>query len=109
MKMTRFFVCMVDFLCWRSSIFYRYFHGHFAEDIREIIPVPLMSVRTTRSSIHSHPFQVSLSYPRNLSHKSSFIIHPKNMQLIYGTSCLLLALLNPAIYHLLNLRSINLI
>ena len=29
--------------------------------------------RDTRSSTHSHPFQVSLPNPRTLSHKSSFI------------------------------------
>ena len=42
------------------SIFYRYFNGHCSQEIRDIIPVPLRRVRTTRSSTHSHPFQVSL-------------------------------------------------
>ena len=55
------------------SIFYRCFNGHCSQEIREIIPVHLRRVRTTRSSTHSHPFQVSLPNPRTLSHKSSFI------------------------------------
>ena len=42
------------------SIFCRYFNGHCSQEIRDIIPVPLRHVRTTRSSTHSHPFQVSL-------------------------------------------------
>ena len=42
------------------SIFHRYFHGHCSQEIRDIIPVPLRHVRTTRSTAHSHPFQVSL-------------------------------------------------
>ena len=41
------------------SIFYRYFHRNRSQ-LRDIIPVPLRRVRTTRSSTHSHPFQVSL-------------------------------------------------
>ena len=45
------------------SIFYRYFHRHCSQEIRDIIPVPLRRVRTTRSSTHSHPFQVSLPNP----------------------------------------------
>ena len=55
------------------SIFYRYFNGHCPQEIRDIIPVPLRRVRTTRSSSHSHPFQVSLPNRQTLSHKSSFI------------------------------------
>ena len=54
------------------SIFYRYFHRHCSQEIREIIPVPLRRARTTRSSTHSHPFQVLLPNPRTSSHKSSF-------------------------------------
>ena len=46
------------------------FTGHCARKIREIIPGPLRRVGTTRSSTHSHSFQVSLSTPRTLSHKS---------------------------------------
>ena len=37
------------------SIFYRYFHGHCSQEIREIIPVPLRRVRTTRSSFTAFP------------------------------------------------------
>ena len=54
-------------------IFYRYFHGHCSQEIRDIIPVPLRHARTTRSSTHSHPFQVSLPNPQTLPHISSFI------------------------------------
>ena len=61
------------------SIFYRYFNGHCSQEIRDIIPVPLRRVRTTRSSTHSHPFQIALPNPRTLSHKSSFI--PKTCNL----------------------------
>ena len=52
------------------SNFYRYFHRHCSQEIRETIPVPLRYVRATRSSTHSHPFQVSLPNPPTLSHKS---------------------------------------
>ena len=55
------------------SIFYRYFHGHCSQAIKNIIPDPMRRVRTTRSSAYSHPFQVTLPNPRTLSHKSSFI------------------------------------
>ena len=61
------------------SIFYRYFNGHCSQEIRDIIPVPLGRVRTTRSSTHSHPFQVSLPSSRTLSHKSSFILRACNL------------------------------
>ena len=61
------------------SIFYRYLHGHCSQEIREIIYVPLRCVRTTRSSTHSHPFQVSLPNPRTLSHKSSIIPRTCNL------------------------------
>ena len=46
---------------------------------RDIIPVPLRRVRTTRSSTHSHPFQVSLSTSRTLSHKPSLIQRTCNL------------------------------
>ena len=82
------------------------FCGHCSKEIRDIIPVPLRCVRTTRSSTHSHPFQVSLSTPRTLSHKSSFI--PSQEHAFDGTSCLLLAFLSPTTCHLSNLRLINL-
>ena len=61
------------------SIYYRYFHGNCSHEIREIIPVLLRRVRTTRSSIRSHPFQVSLPTSRTLSHKSSFIPRTWNL------------------------------
>ena len=61
------------------SIFYRYFHGHCSQEIKNIIPDPVRRVRTTRSSTYSHPFQVTLPNPRTLSHKSSFI--PRTSQL----------------------------
>ena len=41
------------------SIFYRYFHGHCSQAIKNIIPDPVRHVRTTRSSTYSHPFQVT--------------------------------------------------
>ena len=55
------------------SMFYRYFHGHCSQEIKNIIPDPVRRVQTTRSSTYSHPFQVTLPNPRTLSHKSSFI------------------------------------
>ena len=55
------------------SIFYRYFHGNCSMEIKSIIPDPWKHVRPTRSSSQSHLFQVILSNPRTLSHKSSFI------------------------------------
>ena len=51
------------------SIFYRFFNGHCSQEIRDIIPVPLRRVRTTSSSTHSHPCQVSLPDQRTLSPK----------------------------------------
>ena len=71
------------------SILYKYFHGHCSQEIREIIPVPLRRVRTTRTSTHSYPFQLSLPNSRTLSHKSSFILE----HAIYETSCLLFTFL----------------
>ena len=55
------------------AIFYRYFHGHCSQEIKEVIPVSLKDVRTSRRSTHSHPFQVSLPTSRTLFHKSSLI------------------------------------
>ena len=69
------------------SIYYRYFNGHCSQEIRDIIPVPLRRVRTTRSSTHSHPFQVSLPNPRTLSHKSSFIPRTCNLWNVLPSSC----------------------
>ena len=54
-------------------IFYRFFHGNCSLEIKSFISDPLTHVRPTRSSTQSHPFQVSISNPRTLSHKSSFI------------------------------------
>ena len=61
------------------SIFYRYFHGHFSQDIKNVITDTVMHVRSTRSSTYSHPFQVTLPNPRTLAHKTSFI--PRTSQL----------------------------
>ena len=69
------------------SILYIYFSGHFSQEIRDIIPVPLRRVRTTRSSTHSHPFQVSLPTSRTLSHKSSFIPRTCNLWNVLPSSC----------------------
>ena len=69
------------------SIFYRYFHGHCSQKIRDIISVPLRRVRTTRSSTHSHPFQVSLPTTQTLSHKSSFIPRTCNLWNLLSSSC----------------------
>ena len=69
------------------SIFYRYFHGHCSQEIRDIIPVPLRRVRTTKSSTHLHPFQVSLPISHSIL---QIIIHSVQERAIYGTSCLLL-------------------
>ena len=70
------------------SIFYRYFNGHCSQEIRDIIPVPLRLVSTTRSSTHSHPFQVSLPSSQTLSHKSSFIPRTCNLWNVLPSSCL---------------------
>ena len=69
------------------SIYYRYFNGHCSQEIRDIIPVPLRRVRTTRSSTYSHPFQVSLPTSRTLSHKSSFIPRTCNLWNVLPSSC----------------------
>ena len=69
------------------SIHYRYFNRHCSQEIRDIIPVPLRRVRTTRSSTHSHPFQASLPTSRTLSHKSSFIPRTCNLWSVLPSSC----------------------
>ena len=69
------------------SIFYRYSNGHCSQEIREIIPVPLRRVRTTRSSTLSHHVQVSLPTSRILSHKSSFIPRTCNSWNVLPSSC----------------------
>ena len=63
------------------------FNGHCSQEIRDIIPFPLRRVRTTRSSTHSHPFQVSLPNPRTLFHKSSFIPRTCNLWNVLPSSC----------------------
>ena len=70
-----------------TQIFYRYFNGYCSQEIRDIIPVPLRRARTTRSSTHSHPFQVSLPTSRTLSHKLSFIPRACNLWNILPSSC----------------------
>ena len=43
------YVAINDHLIGDLSIFYRYFHGYCSQEIRNVIPVPLRHVRTTRS------------------------------------------------------------
>ena len=81
------------------SIYFRYFNGHCSQEIRDIIPVPLRRVRTTRSSTHSHPFQVSLAISRTLSHKSSFIPRTCNLWNVLLSSC------SPESYNLPSFKS----
>ena len=71
------------------SIYYRYFDGHCSQEIRDIIPAPPSRVRTTRSSIRFHLFQVSLPTSRTLSHKSSFIPRMCNLWNAFPSSCFL--------------------
>ena len=76
--------------------------GISSEEIREIIPVPLRHVRITRSSTHSHLFQVSLSIPRTLStlsQKSSFIPRTCNLWNVLPSSC------SPESYNLPSFKS----
>ena len=49
------------------------FQGHCSQEIKNRIPDPVRRVQTTRSSTHSHPFQVTLPNPRTLAQRSSFI------------------------------------
>ena len=65
--------------CQHMPISYYYFHGHCSQEIMNFIPDPMRHVQTTRSSTHSHPFQVTLPNPQTLAHKSSFI--PRTSQL----------------------------
>ena len=69
------------------------------KEIREIIPVPLRRVRTTRSSTHSHSFQVSLPTSRTLSHKSSFIPRTCSLWDVLPSSCF------PDSYNFLSFKS----
>ena len=86
------------------TIFYRYFNEHCSQEIRDIISVPSRRVRTTRTSTHSHSFQVSLPTSRILSHTSSFIQRTCNLWNVLPSSCFL----SPTTCHLSSLRSINL-
>ena len=47
--------------------------NHPCLEIKNIIAGSVRHIRTTRSSIQAHPFQVTLPNPRALAHKSSFI------------------------------------
>ena len=69
------------------SIFYVYFYRHCSKEIRDIIPVPLRRVRTTRSSNHSHPFQVLLPTSQTLFHKSSSIPGRCNLWNVLSSTC----------------------
>ena len=81
------------------SIFYRYFNGHCSQEIRDIIPVPLRRVKTTRSSTHSHPFQVFTAYFTNFI--SQIIIHPKHMHFMERLAFFLLScILKVAIFQI---------
>ena len=53
------------------SIFYRCFHGHCSQEIRDDIHVPLRRIRNRRLT-HTLS-QFPLPNPQTLSHKSSFI------------------------------------
>ena len=44
-------ICMFDLFTLGTQL-------EVTQEIRDVIPVPLRRVRTTRSSTHSHPFQV---------------------------------------------------
>ena len=90
------------------SICYLYFHGHCSQETTEILSVPLRRrVRTTRSSTHSHPFQVSLPNLRTLSRKSSLILRTCNLWNVLPSSCFPESYLTSC--HLSNPRSTNLI
>ena len=69
--------------------------------MKNIILDPVRGIRTTRSSTHSHPFQVTLPNQRTLAHKSSFI--PRTSQLWNSLPP------TTTICHLLKLTSTNLI
>ena len=87
------------------SIFYLYFHEHCSQEIMNIIPDSVRRARTTRSSAHSHPFEVALPNPRTPAHKS----HSFQELFNCGTNYHSLLSLNPTICHPLNQMSTNLI
>ena len=53
------------------SIFYIYFHGHYSQEVRDIIPVPLRHFRTSRSSTDAHQSKLW-----NLIHESYLFQSP---------------------------------
>ena len=61
------------------SIFYRFFHGHCSQEMKNIIPDPMKRVPTTRSSTYSHPFQVTLPNSQTLAHKLFFILRTSQL------------------------------
>ena len=85
------------------SIFYRYFHGHCSQEIKNIILDPVRRVGTTISSTYSYPFQVTLPNPRTLSQNLLSFLELLNC----GTHCHPLLSLNLTICHLLDLTSTN--
>ena len=89
------------------SIFYRYCHGRSSLEIRIIIPDPVKRIRTTRTSTHSHPFQVSLPNPRTVLYP----INPRSFQepVKHGTSYLLPLSLSRTTRLFLNLTLTNFI
>ena len=58
-----------------------------SREIRDIIPVPLRRVITSRSSNHSHPSPVSLPTSRTLSHKSSLRPRKCNLWSVLSSAC----------------------
>ena len=76
------------------SIFYRYFHGHCSQEIKNIIPDPVSTLSKLHYLIHELYLTNHLSFPELLN---------------CGTHCHSLLSLNPTICHLLNLTSTNLI
>ena len=86
------------------SIFYRYFHGHCSQEIKNNIPDPVRRVRTTSSFTYSH-----LSKLHYLIHEIYLTNHLSFLErLNCGTHWHPLLSLNPKICHLLNLTSTNL-
>ena len=83
----------------KSCTTYIYFHRHCSQEIRDIIPVPLRHVRSTRSSTHSYPSQVYLPNLLTLSCKSSFIPRTCNLWKVLPSSWF------PESYNLLSFKS----
>ena len=83
----------------KGGVIREHFHGHCSQKMRGIIPVLLGRVRTTRSSTHSHPFQVPLPASQTISHKSSFIRRACNLWNVLPSSCF------PESYNFLSFKS----